>query len=222
MRTHVIKILTAFAFACAATSAFAHAQLEKSTPPVGGTVASPSEIRLEFSEGVEPKFSGVTLTARGRRRGGARRGLGRSRPPKRADRPGRQTPIARRLYRALACGVGRHPSHARNVRIHRQVNRSPVLSKPTGALQVAYLEARKEMSMTRFSALALALALSAAATPALAQQFKAGDITIDKAWARATPKGAEVGAGYFVVHNNGNDPGHLDRRLGRFRRRRDP
>ena len=62
--------------------------------------------------------------------------------------------------------------------------------------------------MTRTSALALALALSAAA-PALAQEFKAGDITIDKAWARATPKGADVGAGYFTVHNNGATPDTL-------------
>ena len=48
-----------------ATQAFAHAQLEKAAPPVGGTVASASEIRLEFSEGVEPKFSKVTLTGPG-------------------------------------------------------------------------------------------------------------------------------------------------------------
>ncbi len=33
------------------------------TPAVGATVASPNEIRLFFSEGVEPRFSGVTLTA---------------------------------------------------------------------------------------------------------------------------------------------------------------
>ena len=63
------------------------------------------------------------------------------------------------------------------------------------------------MSMIRFSALALMLALAAA--PALAQEFKAGDITIDKAWARATPKGADVGAGYLVVHNNGGTPDRL-------------
>ncbi len=64
--------------------------------------------------------------------------------------------------------------------------------------------------MTRFSAFALAFALAAtAAAPALAQQFKAGDITIDKAWARATPKGADVGAGYLVVHNNGATPDTL-------------
>ena len=45
--------------------AFAHAQLEKATPAVGGTVASASEIRLEFSEGVEPKFSKVSVTGPG-------------------------------------------------------------------------------------------------------------------------------------------------------------
>jgi len=63
--------------------------------------------------------------------------------------------------------------------------------------------------MTRFSALALALALAGAAAPALAQEFKAGDITIDKAFARATPKGSDVGAGYFIVHNNGSAPDTL-------------
>ena len=57
--------IVSLAFVLASTAAFAHARLQKATPPVGGTVASPSEIRLEFSEGVEPKFSGVTLTAAG-------------------------------------------------------------------------------------------------------------------------------------------------------------
>jgi copper resistance protein C len=50
------------AFALGPTSAFAHAQLEKASPPAGGTVPPPSQIRLEFSEGVEPKFSSVTVT----------------------------------------------------------------------------------------------------------------------------------------------------------------
>ncbi len=62
MRNTLLRIFASLAFAFAATSAFAHAQLESSTPPVGGTVDSPSQIRLEFSEGVEPKFSGLTLT----------------------------------------------------------------------------------------------------------------------------------------------------------------
>jgi copper resistance protein C len=65
MRTLTLKISASLAFAMIASAAFAHAQLEKSTPPVGGTVASASEIRLEFSEGVEPKFSKVTLTGPG-------------------------------------------------------------------------------------------------------------------------------------------------------------
>ncbi len=61
--------------------------------------------------------------------------------------------------------------------------------------------------MKRFWALALALALSAA--PALAQEFKSGDISIEKPWARATPKGAEVGAGYLKIRNNGAAPDRL-------------
>ena|SRR5271165_880660 len=61
MRANLLKIVASLALASAATSAFAHAQLQKTTPAVGGTVASASEIRLEFSEGVEPKFSKVSL-----------------------------------------------------------------------------------------------------------------------------------------------------------------
>jgi methionine-rich copper-binding protein CopC len=57
MRTFSLRIPASLAFALVATQAFAHAQLEKATPAVGGTVAGPSEIRLEFSEGVEPKIS---------------------------------------------------------------------------------------------------------------------------------------------------------------------
>jgi copper resistance protein C len=57
------KIVASLAAILSATSAYAHAQLQKATPAVGGTVASATEIRLEFSEGVEPRFSGLTLTA---------------------------------------------------------------------------------------------------------------------------------------------------------------
>ncbi len=65
IRHSIVKIAASLAFALAATAAFAHAQLEKATPAVGGAVTSPAEIRLKFSEGVEPHFSGVTLTAEG-------------------------------------------------------------------------------------------------------------------------------------------------------------
>ena len=62
--------------------------------------------------------------------------------------------------------------------------------------------------MIRFTALAAA-ALTLLTAPALAQEFKAGDIAIDKAWSRATPKGAESGAGYLTIHNNGATPDKL-------------
>ena len=65
MRTFSLRIPASLAFAVIATQAFAHAQLEKATPPVGGTVASANEIRLEFSEGVEPKFTKVSVTGPG-------------------------------------------------------------------------------------------------------------------------------------------------------------
>jgi len=61
MRTLRLISISA-AFALVATAAFAHAQLEKATPGVGATVASASELKLEFSEAVEPKFTTVAVT----------------------------------------------------------------------------------------------------------------------------------------------------------------
>ena len=56
------KLVASLAFTMIATSALAHALLQKAVPAVGGVVtASPKEIRLKFSEGVEPRFSGVEL-----------------------------------------------------------------------------------------------------------------------------------------------------------------
>ncbi len=63
--------------------------------------------------------------------------------------------------------------------------------------------------MVRFHAMGLATLLALAAVPTIAQEFKAGDITINKPWSRATPKGAEVAAGYLIIHNNGATPDKL-------------
>ena len=51
-----------------AVAAVAHAFLNQAVPPVGGTVAaSPPQIRLTFTEAIEPRFSGIDLaTADGR------------------------------------------------------------------------------------------------------------------------------------------------------------
>src|SRR4051812_10617433 len=46
-----------------AGSALAHAFLSQTAPPVGGVVsAPPREIRLTFSEGIEPAFSRIALS----------------------------------------------------------------------------------------------------------------------------------------------------------------
>ena len=63
--------------------------------------------------------------------------------------------------------------------------------------------------MRSFWALFLAVALGLIFAPASAQEFRAGDIRIDKAWAPASPKGAVAGAGYLVIHNDGATPDRL-------------
>jgi copper(I)-binding protein len=64
--------------------------------------------------------------------------------------------------------------------------------------------------MNKLHSLALALLIAAAGgAHALAQEIKAGDIVIQKPWVRATPKGADVGAGYLTIRNNGAAPDRL-------------
>jgi copper(I)-binding protein len=58
---------------------------------------------------------------------------------------------------------------------------------------------------------AVACALLATARAASAEDFKAGDIVISHPWSRATPVGAQIGAGYLVIENRGTVP---DRVLG--------
>ncbi|MGD1014915.1 MAG: copper homeostasis periplasmic binding protein CopC [Roseiarcus sp.] len=63
IRRSIAKSAAALAFVFAAAAAFAHAQLEKASPAVGSAVAPPAEIRLKFSEGVEPRFSTIALSS---------------------------------------------------------------------------------------------------------------------------------------------------------------
>jgi copper(I)-binding protein len=44
---------------------------------------------------------------------------------------------------------------------------------------------------------------------AFAHEFKVGDIEITHPWARATPKGADVGGGYMTITNHGSQPDRL-------------
>jgi len=44
---------------------------------------------------------------------------------------------------------------------------------------------------------------------ALAKDFTAGAITIERPWSRATPSGAKVASGYFTIKNAGDAPDRL-------------
>jgi copper(I)-binding protein len=56
------------------------------------------------------------------------------------------------------------------------------------------------------AAVMLAAPLSA---PAHADDVMAGSLKISAAWARATPKGAQVGGGYLTITNTGTSPDRL-------------
>jgi len=47
------------------------------------------------------------------------------------------------------------------------------------------------------------------ASPALAADYTAGSLKISAPWARATPKGAQVGGGYMSITNTGTIPDRL-------------
>ena len=53
---------TALSLMLASTSALAHAELQTSSPAADATVqTSPSEVAIEFTAGVEPKFSAIEV-----------------------------------------------------------------------------------------------------------------------------------------------------------------
>ena len=58
-----ISGFAALCFIALTGQAYAHAHLKSATPSMGGTVATaPSELDLMFSEGLNPKFTGVKVT----------------------------------------------------------------------------------------------------------------------------------------------------------------
>lgn len=62
MRTLFLGLAVA---ASAIGHAHAHALLHRAVPAVGSVVAvAPTEIRIEFTEAVEPKFSGIAVQSR--------------------------------------------------------------------------------------------------------------------------------------------------------------
>jgi len=67
MRNTVRRLLIACVLSLLGVSAGAHAFLSQAVPPVGGVVpVAPREVRLTFTEGIEPAFSRIELaTAEG-------------------------------------------------------------------------------------------------------------------------------------------------------------
>jgi hypothetical protein len=65
------------------------------------------------------------------------------------------------------------------------------------------------MYATRLTAIAVAVVTLNLSVPAFAQEYKVGSIVINQPWARATPAGAKVGAGYMSITNTGNQPDRL-------------
>jgi copper(I)-binding protein len=53
------------------------------------------------------------------------------------------------------------------------------------------------------------LAIGILAGKGAAEEFKAGEISLDQPWSRATPGGATVGAGYLTIKNDAETPDRL-------------
>lgn len=62
MKQWALGIAVSAALTLSATSAFAHAHLETSTPAANATVASPASVTLHFTEALEARFSAFSIT----------------------------------------------------------------------------------------------------------------------------------------------------------------
>jgi periplasmic copper chaperone A len=79
------------------------------------------------------------------------------------------------------------------------------------AIQYNYNCIRAFLGVYRMSgiALILAVAVSFLTPPALAHDYTLGGLKIVHPWARTTPKGSSVGAGYMTIINGGSAPDRL-------------
>jgi copper(I)-binding protein len=68
---------------------------------------------------------------------------------------------------------------------------------------------QQDESTMSLKAALIAAAMALAAPAALAHDYKAGAIEIGHPWARATPRGASVAAGYIKLSNTGSTPDRL-------------
>src|SRR5262249_40864774 len=97
----------------------------------------------------------------------------------------------------MARTLGRYPQDARKLQLPGRT-----LTQRGWGLQ------SKEDEMKRSSFLALPL-IALLFVPGSAFAEAAGSITVEKAWSRATPGGAQVAAGYLTIINRGDTPDRL-------------
>lgn len=108
MRMKLLPLITVLGLGALINAALAHAELVTATPRVGSTVTvAPAEVRLSFSEGVEPHFSGVEVTSPD----------GRSVAAGRVQVQGVEMRVA--LVRGLSSGIYRVTWHVVSVDTHR-------------------------------------------------------------------------------------------------------
>ncbi|MEM9356275.1 MAG: copper chaperone PCu(A)C [Pseudomonadota bacterium] len=62
----------------------------------------------------------------------------------------------------------------------------------------------------------VAVSMLITSAPLSAGEFNVGDLKIEQAWSRATPKGAKVGAGYLKITNTGAKPDRLVSAAAKF------
>ena len=88
-----LRLSVAFAGMLTAAGAFAHAHLQQQIPAAGAQLtAAPQSLTLSFSEGIEPAFSGVTIT------GPQQRAVATGKLTRHADNPAQVTiPLAETL-----------------------------------------------------------------------------------------------------------------------------
>jgi copper(I)-binding protein len=65
------------------------------------------------------------------------------------------------------------------------------------------------MNMYRLLLSVVAIASILSTRPTFALEFKAGSITIEHPWSRATPGGAQVAVGYLTIENDAATPDRL-------------
>lgn len=118
--TKVPLLIAGLAFASAA---FAHVFPQKQEPGAGATVASPAQVRVIFDGPLEPSFRLADGDRRERQAG--QHGEVRSRHPSDGgDGSAVAAARGRSLHRALGSRSLRRASHARRLRIRREVARN--------------------------------------------------------------------------------------------------